>query len=108
VQLYPNGLWPVAVAAGTSHTLVDLTVNAGPYSYPADPQAAVSFFPTAGAVTVISPGLDLPGGYQPGAVAHHPHVLHPGDCGFMLVDSAGAPISATITWYERWMHHAAL
>lgn len=102
--LFPNGVWP---QAGTGVTTIGDDATGSAYAYPADPDAALSFYTTSGAKNLVSPSPTLPMGYHGGAVAHENHVLHPVRSGFAVLDVNGAPISTTVTYYPRWKHHAA-
>lgn len=95
LALHPDGVWP-------QHGL-----GSARWAFPSDRLAATSFFSTSGAKNVISPSPELPTGYHGGAQAHEAHVLHPGRCGFGVWDINGDPITATVTYYPRWKHHAA-
>jgi hypothetical protein len=105
LELNPNGVWPQATSgAGLSGTNVS---SGSQWAYPMDPKAAVSFFTTTGAKTLISPSPSLPQGYYADAVTHEQHTLHPGRSGFAVLDASGYPVTATVTYYPRWKHHAA-
>lgn len=105
LELSPNGVWPtVASGAPLSGTNISSGVE---WSYPQDPKAAISFFSTTGAKTLISPSPDLPQGYHGDAVTHEQHTLHPSLPGFGVVKTDGDPIATTITFFPRWKHHAA-
>ena len=105
LELNPNGVWPTqptgALDLGAS------TSSESQWSYPADAKAAISFFDTTGAKTLISASPALPQGYHGDAVTHEQHALHPGRSGFAVLDVNGDPITTTVTYYPRWRHHAA-
>ena len=105
VELSPNGVWPVAPSgAGLSGANIS---SGSQWSYPMDAKAALSFFATTGAKTLISPSPSLPQGYYGDAVTHEQHSLYPGRSGFAVLDVNGDPVTATVTYYPRWKHHAA-
>lgn len=105
VSFYPNGVWP---AAASGAVLSGTNISSGSqWSYPMDAKAALSFFATTGAKTLISPSPSLPQGYYGDAVTHEQHSLYPGRSGFAVLDVSGYPVTATITYYPRWKHHAA-
>jgi len=106
VELNPNGAWPTQ-ASGQALTGTGIAAGASQWAYPVDSKAAISFYDTPGAKTLISPSPALPEGYHGDAVTHEQHVLHPGRSGFAVLDVNGYPVSATITYYPRWKHHAA-
>jgi len=102
--LHPDGIWP---QLGIGVTSAGETPAGTWYPYPADELAAVSFFNTTGAKTLISSGPEVRDGYQGDAVVFEDHQLHPGGTGFAVLDINGAPIATTITYYKRWKHHPA-
>ena len=105
-ELHPNGIWPElgmnATAGGPGATDDELNV-----SYPADLQVAVSYFPPGSTNAVVSASPASPGGYAPGALAHAEHVLHPGRCHVIVVNSEGEARPATFTYYPHYKHQAA-
>ena len=106
LELYPNGMWPTE-ATGEANLGPDVLSGASQWAYPLDGRAAISFFDTSGAKKLISPSPSMPQGYHGDAVTHETHSLHPGRCGFAVLDVNGDPIAATVTYYARWKHHAA-
>lgn len=106
LQLNPNGAWPTQ-ASGQALLGTGIAAGATQFAYPTDAKAAITFFDTAGDKTLISPSPALPQGYHGDAVTHEVHTLHPGRCGFAVMNMYGDPINATITYYPRWKHHAA-
>ena len=106
LQLSPHGVWP-SEASGEALFATGVAAGASQFAYPVDAKAAVSFFSTSGAKTLISPSPSLPQGYHGDAVTHEQHTLHPGDCGIAVLDVNGDPITATITYYRRYKHHVA-
>lgn len=105
VELNPNGVWPTQ-RTGAPVTLGDDTA-ASQFAYPSDPDAAISYFATTGAKTLIAPSPALPQGYHGDAVAYERHHLHPGRSGFAVLNQYGDPINATVSYYPRWKHNAA-
>lgn len=106
LELYPNGMWPTE-ATGEANLGPDVLSGASQWAYPLDGRAAISFFDTWGAKKLISPSPSMPQGYHGDAVTHETHSLHPGRCGFAVLDVNGDPVAATVTYYARWKHHAA-
>lgn len=95
LALNPDGVYP------------EFSTQASEYGYPADLLAAVSYFDTSGDKALISADPVLPQGYHDDAVVHENHVLHPGRCGFAVLDENGDAIPTTVTYFKRWKHHAA-
>jgi hypothetical protein len=98
IDLHPNGAWP------------QTTFGTQSYGYPTSfvpGDSAVTWFSTSGDKAVVSASALLPEGYHADAIAHEEHVLHPGECGFTLLDEDGAPIPCTITYKRHWKHLAA-
>lgn len=104
LQLNTNGVYPAVEMKSFTATG---TTGGFQYSYPTDTRAAISFFTTTGAKTLISPTPTLPQGYRGDAVVHTPHLLYPGRCGFGVFDTSGNAISTTVTYYPRnWIYAA--
>jgi hypothetical protein len=99
--LHPDGIWPTS---GTGTTTVGDDATGHLISYPADPEAAVSFLATSGAKTLLPQTPALPEGYHGDAVTHDEHSLHPGRSGIGVVAVDGSPVSATFTYYPTWLH----
>lgn len=94
LMLNPAGVWPTR-ASGSSV-----------WAYPVDGKAAITFYDTSGAKTIISPSPQLPQGYHGGAIVHSVHSVHPGRSGFAVLDTSGVPVAATLTYYPHWWSHA--
>lgn len=103
VELFPNGVFPNQVSGATLYS----GLSAFQFSYPADNKAATTYFASTGAKSLISATPSLPEGYRADAIHHEEHVLHPGRCGFAVLDKNGDPITTTITYYPHWWNHAA-
>lgn len=104
LELNPNGVYPQTEMTTFSATGI---TGAFQFPYPVDRRAAVSYFNTSGAKTLISPSPTLPQGYHGDALVYTVHSLHPGRCGVGVFDADGDPITATFTYYPRNLIHAA-
>lgn len=107
LELNPNGVWPTLACGQATWDGGSIAAGAYQFAYPSDAKAAITFYDTTGAKNIISPSPSLPEGYHGGAAHHEVHALHPGRCGFAVLDQNGDPITATVTYYPRWWSHAA-
>lgn len=118
--LYPGGVWPT-LQTGKDVATVGDGAHETSYAYPIDRRAACAFFDTDGAKVIVTPTPDLPAGFQGnapndlwwvipsdsgGAPYYEVLSLHPGRCGFAVIDTDGNPIACKITYYARWKHNA--
>lgn len=119
-RLYPGGVWPT-LQTGKGVANVGDGAHETSYAYPVDRRAACAFFDTDGDKVIVTPSPDLPSGFQgdapnnlwwvipedTGGASYYEVIgLHPGRCGFAVIDTDGNPVPCTITYDLRWKHNA--
>ena len=98
LMLNPNGVWPTRA--------MGLSGGISSWAYPVDGRAAVTFYDTSGAKTIISPSPEMPQGFHGGALAHSVHSVHPGRMGIGAWDVNGDPVSIDYGYHPHWWSHA--